>query len=54
MLAGFLGLVLLAVGIFGLATKDLPRWSSIVVIVVGALNLLRLLAKPDEDQAAPS
>lgn len=54
MLAGFLGLVLLAIGIFGLATKDLPKWSSIVIIVVGALNLLRLLAKPNEDQAAHS
>jgi ABC-type Mn2+/Zn2+ transport system permease subunit len=54
MLAAFLGLVLLAIGIYGLATKDIPKWWSIIIIVVGALNLLRLLAKPNENQAAHS
>jgi hypothetical protein len=53
-LAAFLGLVLLAIGIYGLASAQIPKWWSIIIIVVGALNVLRLLGNPSEDQAAHS
>ncbi len=53
-LAAFLALVLLAIGIYGLASGQIPKWWCIIIIVVGALNLLGLLGKPSEDQAAHS
>lgn len=53
-LAAFLGLVLLAVGIYGLTSSKMPRWSAILIIVVGAVNVLQIWRKPGEDQPAQS
>jgi hypothetical protein len=53
-LAAFLGLVLLAIGIFGLASSKIPRWSSILIIVVGVINMLQIWRNPSEDQPTHS
>jgi hypothetical protein len=53
-LAAFLGLVLLAIGIYGLASSKMPRWSAILVVVVGAINVLQIWREPSEDQPAHS
>lgn len=47
-LAALLGLVLLAIGAYGLASKNIPKWWSIIIVVVGALNLLRTVRQPSE------
>jgi hypothetical protein len=46
-LAAFLGLVLLGIGSYGLASGEIPRLWSILILVVGALNVLRLVRHPD-------
>lgn len=46
--AVFLGLVLLGIGSYGLSSGDIPRLWSILIIVVGAINVLRLIRKPPE------
>jgi|GEM_PF-1343531 hypothetical protein len=47
-LAGLLGLVLIGIGIFGLVSGHIGRVWSILLLVIGALNLLRLIVKESE------
>jgi hypothetical protein len=42
-IAALLGLVLIAVGIIGLATDDIRRGWAIIVLVVGIINLIRAI-----------
>lgn len=51
-LAVLLGIILVGVGIYGLASGDMPTVFSIVIIVVGALNALRGVPQP-ADTAEP-
>jgi len=51
-LAGLLGVVLIGIGIFGLASGDIAQGWSIVILAIGLVNLLRLLIKTPE--AAPA
>jgi hypothetical protein len=44
-LAGLLGLVLVGIGAFGLASSEIPRFWSILLLVIGAINLLRLVVR---------
>jgi hypothetical protein len=51
-LAGLLGLVLLGIGIYGLSSGHIPRLWSILIVVVGAINLLRMVVRhPDAEEA---
>ncbi len=45
-LAVVLGLVLLGVAIFGLVSGDIPKLWAILILVVGALNVLRAVPHP--------
>jgi hypothetical protein len=47
-LAAGLGLVLIGLGIYGLANDDMPTIIAILIIVVGVINMCRLLPKPKE------
>jgi hypothetical protein len=47
--AAFLGLVLLAIGCYGLVSGNIPRLWSIVIIVVGAINIFRLVRQPTDN-----
>ena len=47
-LAGLLGLVLIGIGIYGLASGHIGKVWSILLLVIGALNLLRLIVKEAE------
>jgi hypothetical protein len=51
-LAAVLGLVLIGVAIYGLAENDMPTFAAILIMIVGVMNLLRLLPHPDEQVAA--
>ena len=42
-----LGVILIAVGVIGLATHDIAKGYAIAIIVVGALNLLRAVRQDD-------
>ena len=42
-IAGLLAVILIAVGIFGLASEDIPRGYAITVLVVGIINLIRAI-----------
>lgn len=53
-LAVMLGVLLVAIAIFGLASGDIPRLWSTVILVVGALNVLRAIPHPDQRAAAPA
>ena len=46
-LAVALGFVLIAVAIFGLVSGDIPKVWSILILVVGGLNVLRAIPHPD-------
>lgn len=46
-LAVVLGLVLLGVGIFGLVSGHIPKLWAILILVVGAINVLRAIPRPD-------
>ncbi len=50
-LAALLGALLLAIGSYGLASGSIPRLWSILIIVVGVLNVLRLVRHPDAERA---
>jgi len=41
-----LGFLLLAIGIYGLVSNEIAEWWSIIIIVVGGLNVLRLVPNP--------
>jgi Na+/citrate or Na+/malate symporter len=49
-LAAALGLVLIILGINGLIQADMPTIVAILIIIVGVINMLRLL--PQEDEAS--
>ena len=51
-LAALLGLVLLGLGINGLASDNMPELVAIIIIVVGVMNMLRLLPEEDEEGTA--
>jgi hypothetical protein len=53
-LAGLLGLVLIGIGIFGLFSGHIGRVWSILLLVIGALNLLRLIVKESEGERPKS
>ena len=42
--AAALGLILIAVGIIGLATDDIRAGYAIVILIVGLINLVRTMA----------
>ena len=42
--AAVLGLILIAVGIIGLATDDIRTGYAIVILIVGLINLVRTIA----------
>ena len=47
--AAVIGLILIAVGIFGLATDDIPTGYAIVILIVGLINLVRTMAPRNGD-----
>jgi len=47
--AAVLGLILIAVGIIGLATDDIRTGYAIVILIVGLINLIRTIAPRGED-----
>ena len=53
-LAALLGVVLIGVGIYGLSGDNMPEIAAILIIVVGVINVLRLLPQPAEKVAEPS
>ena len=50
-LAALLGLVLIGVAIYGLATDKIVTILAIVIIAVGVMNLMRILPHADEPAA---
>jgi hypothetical protein len=42
-----LAVILIAVGVIGLATDDIKKGYAIAIIVVGAISLLRALSRDD-------
>jgi hypothetical protein len=50
-MAGVLAVILIAVGIFGLASDDIRRGYAITVLVVGIINLIRAI--PYRGDAGP-
>jgi hypothetical protein len=53
-LAVVLGVVLVAIAIFGLTSGDIPRIWAILILVVGALNVLRAVPHPDRQSSDPA
>lgn len=54
-LAAALGVLLIGLGIYGLANDDMPTVIAILIIVVGVLNMCRLLPQPKgQDPAIPA
>ena len=51
-LAAALGLLLIGLGIYGLANDDMPQIIAILIIVVGAINMCRLLPGAREQEPA--
>ena len=47
-LAGILGVILIGIGIFGLASGDIAQRWSILILVIGLINLLRLVINRPE------
>ena len=47
--AGAMGLILIAVGIIGLATDDIRTGWAIVILIVGLINLVRTMASRNGD-----
>jgi hypothetical protein len=48
-----LAVILIAVGVIGLATDDIKKGYAIAIIVVGAINLVRTLSRDDGGRDAP-
>jgi isoprenylcysteine carboxyl methyltransferase (ICMT) family protein YpbQ len=42
-IATALAVILIAVGIFGIATDDIRTWWAVLVMVVGVINLIRAI-----------
>jgi hypothetical protein len=53
-LAVTLGLVLVAIAVFGLASGNIPRLWATVILVVGGLNVLRAIPHPDRPSSDAS
>jgi hypothetical protein len=51
-LAVLLGFVLVGIAIYGLVSGNIPKLWAILVLVVGALNVLRAIPRPDSDRSA--
>ena len=51
-LAVMLGFLLVAIAIFGLVSGDIPKIWAVLVLVVGALNVLRAVPHPDRPPSA--
>ncbi len=51
-LAALLGLLLIGIGIYGLVSGNIPHLWSILILVVGALNFLRLVVPRHEPAPA--
>jgi hypothetical protein len=51
-LAVLLGFVLVGIAIYGLVSGNIPKLWAILVLVVGALNVLRAIPRPDNDRSA--
>ena len=51
-LAAALGVLLIGLGIYGLANDDMPTIIAIVIIVVGVINMCRLLPESKEQDPA--
>jgi hypothetical protein len=51
-LAVLLGFVLVGIAIYGLVSGNIPKLWAILVLVVGALNVLRAIPRPDGDRSA--
>lgn len=51
-LAVMLGFLLVAIAIFGLVSGDIPKIWAVLVLVVGALNVLRAVPHPDRQASA--
>ncbi len=49
-LAVGLGLVLLGVAVFGLVSGDIPKLWAILILVVGAINVLRAVPHPEANR----
>ena len=47
--AAVLGLILIAVGIIGLATDDIRAGYAIVILIIGLINLVRTMAPRSGD-----
>jgi hypothetical protein len=47
--AAVLGLILIAVGVIGLATDDIRAGYAIIILIVGLINLLRTMSSRRED-----
>jgi hypothetical protein len=48
-LAVLLGVVLIGVAVFGLATGDIKTVWAMIILVVGAINVLRAIPQPKDD-----
>jgi hypothetical protein len=53
-LAVVLGVVLLVVAIFGLVTGDIPKLWAVLILVVGAINVLRAVPHPEANRSEGS
>lgn len=51
-LAVLLGFLLLGIGAYGLVSGNIPRLWSILILVVGAINVLRAVPRPDQEKGA--
>jgi hypothetical protein len=51
-LAVMLGVLLVAIAIFGLVSGDIPKIWAILILVVGGLNVLRAIPHPDRQASA--
>ena len=53
-IATALGLVLVAAAIIGMATGDIGTGWAIIILVIGAINVLRAIPTRDANGTAPS
>lgn len=50
--AVMLGFLLVGIAIYGLASGNIPKLWAILILVVGALNVLRAVPHPDRDRSS--
>ena len=51
-LAVLLGFVLVGIAIYGLVSGNIPKLWAVLILVIGALNVLRAVPHPDRDRSA--